>query len=57
MKVQKGFTLIELMIAVAVIAIIAAIGFPSYQKTVMKSKRIDARNALLIMFFKPFTPC
>jgi prepilin-type N-terminal cleavage/methylation domain-containing protein len=44
---QKGFTLIELMIAVVVIAILAAIAYPSYQDSVRKSRRADAKSALM----------
>ncbi|MFA7316358.1 MAG: type IV pilin protein [Sulfuricella sp.] len=43
----KGFTLIELMIVVAVVGILAAIAYPSYQDSVRKSRRADARSALL----------
>lgn len=37
-----GFTLIEVMIAAAIIAILAAIAYPSYQDSVRKSRRSDA---------------
>lgn len=43
---SRGFTLIELMIAVAIIAIIAAVAFPSYQESVQKTRRADAKAAL-----------
>lgn len=44
---QQGFTLIELMIAVSIIGILAAIAYPSYQDSVRKSRRADAKGALL----------
>ncbi|HET9108841.1 MAG TPA: prepilin-type N-terminal cleavage/methylation domain-containing protein, partial [Steroidobacteraceae bacterium] len=42
-----GFTLIELMIAVVVVAILMAIAVPSYESYVEKSRRTDAKTALL----------
>lgn len=42
-----GFTLIELMITVAVIAILAAIAFPSYQQHVRKSRRAEAQAFMM----------
>ena len=46
-KALKGFTLIELMIVLAIIAIVAAFAYPSYQNSVRKSRRADARAVLL----------
>lgn len=43
---QSGFTLIELMIVVGILAIIAAIAFPSYQNQVRKTRRAEAKTAL-----------
>ena len=43
----QGFTLIELVITIAIIGIIASLAYPSYQNSVMKSRRADATSALL----------
>ncbi|HFB66207.1 MAG TPA: prepilin-type N-terminal cleavage/methylation domain-containing protein [Aeromonadales bacterium] len=46
MKNNKGFTLIELMIVVVVVAVLTSIALPSYRESVAKSKRSDAQGAL-----------
>jgi type IV pilus assembly protein PilE len=44
---SRGVSLIELMVVVMVVAILAAIGVPSYQNYVVRVKRTDAKTQLL----------
>jgi type IV pilus assembly protein PilE len=44
---NKGFTLIELMIVIAIIGTLAAIAIPSYTKYSQKARRADAKTSLL----------
>ncbi|WP_298612545.1 type IV pilin protein [uncultured Thiothrix sp.] len=45
-RLQRGFTLTEIMIVVAIVGIIAAFAYPSYVEQIRKSKRSDAKIAL-----------
>jgi len=44
---QNGFTLIELLIVIAIVGVLAKIAYPSYVDSMTKSRRADAKAALL----------
>lgn len=46
-RIQSGFTLIELMIVVVVVAVLSSLAYPSYQEFVAKAKRTEGKAALL----------
>lgn len=45
--IQKGFTLIEVMIVVAIIGVLASIAYPSYREYVAKARRAEAKTTLI----------
>lgn len=48
-KHAKGFTLIELMIVVAIVSVLAAIAYPNYRQYVLKGRRAEGRAALIAL--------
>lgn len=45
----RGFSLIEILITVVILAIITSVAVPTYQSAVRKARRTDGRNALLAL--------
>ena len=46
-KCAKGFTLVEVLITVTIVAILTAIALPAYQSHIAKARRADAKAALV----------
>jgi type IV pilus assembly protein PilE len=44
---MAGFSLIELMVAIVIVAILSAVALPSYQRYVAKTRRVDGQNLAL----------
>lgn len=45
-NIQSGFSLIELMIVVAIVAILVSVAYPAYTSSILKGKRAEGRAAL-----------
>ena len=45
---QKGFTLVELLIVIVILAILATLSYPSYERFIRKSRLENVRSELLI---------
>lgn len=48
-RAARGFTLIELMITVAIVALLASIAYPAYTDSIRKGRRAEGRTALMEM--------
>ena len=55
LKSQKGFSLVELMVVVAIIGILAAIAIPNYQKFQRKSQQVEAKTMMSGLYASQIT--
>lgn len=46
-RTRRGFTLVEVMIALVVVVLLSAVAFPTYQQQVAKGRRTDAKQSLV----------
>ncbi len=47
LRSMRGFTLLELMVVVVIVGVLAGIALPSYQESMRKARRNDAKEALM----------
>lgn len=48
-RLAHGFSLIEMLVALGIVALLAALAYPAYQDALRKGRRADARMALMVL--------